>query len=90
MARQMVSHGHGQVNGRRVNIPSYLVQPGDRITLSTTAVQMPTVIEELGTRRPLPAWLTREDTSGRVVRLPSREDVELPIDEQLIVGFYSR
>ncbi|MBX5492999.1 MAG: 30S ribosomal protein S4 [Chloroflexi bacterium] len=90
MARQLVSHGHVRVNGRHVNIPSYAVRPGDTITLTDTALQIPTVTEELRSGRPVPAWLAREDTTGRVLRLPERSDVELPINEDLIVGFYSR
>jgi small subunit ribosomal protein S4 len=90
MARQLVSHGHVRVNGRRVNIPSYLVSPGEVITLSPTAAAMPTVVEELAARRPVPRWLERQDTTGRVLQLPSREDVDIPINEALIVAFYSR
>jgi small subunit ribosomal protein S4 len=90
MARQLVSHGHVAVDGRRVDIPSFLVEPGQTITLSETAAQIPTVIEELEARRPVPSWLERQDTTGRVLRLPERQDIELPIDENLIVQFYSR
>ncbi len=90
MARQLVSHGHVRVNGRRVNIPSYLVRPGEQIAISATAAAMPTVQEELGAHRPLPRWLDRDEAGGRVLALPTREDVELPIDEGRIVAFYSR
>src|SRR5207302_10170950 len=90
MARQMVNHRHVLVNGRKVNIPSYLVKPGEAIGLTETAVQMPTVIEEIGSNRGLPRWLERDETSGRVVQMPSREDVDLPINEDMIVEFYSR
>ncbi len=88
MARQLVSHGHVRVNGRRVNIPSYLVRPGEQIAISATAAAMPTVQEELGAHRPLPRWLDRDEAGGRVLALPTREDVELPIDEGRIVAFY--
>jgi small subunit ribosomal protein S4 len=90
MARQLVNHGHVRVDGRRVNIPSYLVRAGEAITLSTTAAEIPTVIEELGAHRPLPRWLGRDGFTARVVALPEREDVEMPIDEGKIVAFYSR
>lgn len=90
MARQMVSHRHVLVNGRKVNIPSYLVRPGESIGLTDTAAQMPTVIEEIGSNRALPRWLERDETSGRVAELPSREAVDLPINEDMIVEFYSR
>lgn len=90
MARQLVNHGHVLVNGRRVDIPSYLVNPGEDITLAETAAQIPSVIEEMEAGRPLPEWLAREGTTGRVVRQPERADVELPIEEDQIVAFYSR
>ena len=90
MARQMVSHGHILVNGGRVNIPSYQVKPGDTIAISSTAASMPTDIEELQSGRRLPTWLEREDTAGRVVDEPARENVDLPIDDNLIVAFYAR
>jgi small subunit ribosomal protein S4 len=90
MARQLVGHGHVQVNGRRVNIPSYLVRPGETIHLSETASQIPTVIEEIAMNRSIPNWLTRDGTGGRVQRFPERSDVELPINEDLILAFYAR
>jgi len=90
MARQMVSHGHIRVNDRKVDRPSYLVAAGDAIRLSETGAHMPGVIEELESGRPLPRWLERDGTTGRVVGLPSREDVDVPVDEALIVAFYSR
>jgi small subunit ribosomal protein S4 len=90
MARQLVSHGHVLVNGRRTNIPSYLVRPGDTIALTEAATKIPTVIEEMESGRPVPDWLERDGTTGRVVRLPDREDVELPITENLIVAYYAR
>jgi small subunit ribosomal protein S4 len=90
MARQLVNHGHVLVDGKRVDIPSYLVRAGQEISLSQTAHQMPDVQQEIETQRPLPAWLQREDDRGRVVTLPRREDISAPIDEDLIVTFYAR
>jgi small subunit ribosomal protein S4 len=90
MARQMVSHRHVLVNGHKVNIPSYLVRPGEAIRLTETGAQMPTVIEELGSNRPLPSWLQRDDGEARVLQLPARGDVDMPINEDMIVEFYSR
>jgi len=90
MARQLVSHRHVLVNGKKVNIPSYLVRPGESIGLTETAAQMPTVIEEVGSNRLLPSWLQHEETGGRVLQLPSRGDVDMPINEDMIVEFYSR
>jgi small subunit ribosomal protein S4 len=90
MARQLVSHRHVLVNGRKVNIPSYLVRPGETVALSGVAAEIPTVQEELEANRPLPEWLEREATAGRVQRLPERPDVDLPINESLILAFYAR
>jgi small subunit ribosomal protein S4 len=90
MARQLVGHGHVKVNGRRVNIPSYQVRPGEIVTLTDAAAQIPGVIEELEANRRVPEWLDRSGHSARVMRMPGREDVDLPINEELIVAFYAR
>jgi small subunit ribosomal protein S4 len=91
MARQLVSHGHVQVDGRRVTIPSLSVEPDRRIALTEAARRIPSVMEEAEGGRPLPAWLSREpDGSARVLRLPTREDVEIPADPGLILAYYSR
>lgn len=92
MARQLVSHGHVTVDGERVNIPSFLVGDGQAVALTEDAAKIPTVAEEMSASRPLPAWLEREAKSarGRIVRLPERSDIDLPIDERLIVSFYAR
>jgi small subunit ribosomal protein S4 len=93
-ARQIVRHGHIQVNGRKVNIPSYQVNAGDEIALRDTAKKM--IIVEQATQfaaaNPIPAWLevNYENLSGRVLSLPKRKDVALPINEQLIVELYSK
>lgn len=90
MARQLVTHRHVLVNGRAVNIPSYLVRAGEEIALRPRAAQIPEVEDEIASARPEPGWLQRDGARGRVVRLPEREDVEMPINEELIVEFYSR
>jgi small subunit ribosomal protein S4 len=90
MARQLVGHGHVKVNGRRVDIPSYLVRPGDTVELTPTAARTPTVVEELASGRLLPSWLERSGTVGQVAGLPSRDEIDLPIHEDLIVELYSR
>jgi small subunit ribosomal protein S4 len=90
MARQLVSHRHVLVNGRKVNIPSYLVNVGDVIALTETAAAIPTVSEELKAGRPVPAWLERQGTIGRVLRLPEAEDIDVPVDTERIIAFYSR
>ncbi|MDP8901297.1 MAG: 30S ribosomal protein S4 [Actinomycetota bacterium] len=90
MARQLVGHGHVLVNGRRVDIPSYLVQAGDAITLTPIVGRMPTVVEELASGRAVPDWLEVSGATGHVRGLPDRRAADAPIDESLIVGFYSR
>ena len=91
MARQLVGHGHVQVDGRRVDIPSFLVEPGQVVELTERAAQLPAVIDERRSSRPAPAWLEPHgERGGRVVRLPERAEIDVPVDEAQIVGFYSR
>jgi small subunit ribosomal protein S4 len=93
-ARQVVRHGHVQVNGRKVNIPSFQVNVGDEIAIREGAKKL--IIIEQGTQyaaqNPVPAWLEAnfEGMSGRILSLPGRKDVNLPINEQLIVELYSK
>ncbi|HZB87692.1 MAG TPA: 30S ribosomal protein S4 [Terracidiphilus sp.] len=93
-ARQIVRHGHIVVNGRKVNIPSFQVSVGDEIVLRDPAKKF--VIVEQATQyaasNPMPAWLEMnfETLSGRVLSLPKRKDVALPVNEQLIVELYSK
>lgn len=93
-ARQLVRHGHFQVNGRRVNIPSYLVRPGEVIQVKEDSKESPLlkeIIENLGTKT-VPAWLelSANDVSGKVMRYPTREEIDIPVQEHLIVELYSR
>ena len=93
-SRQIVRHGHIQVNGKKVNIPSYQVNAGDEIALRDNAKKM-TIVEQatqFAASNPIPAWLevNYENLSGRVLTLPKRKDVALPINEQLIVELYSK
>ena len=91
MARQLVSHGHVSVDGHRVDIPSFQVEPGEEIRLDATARQMPVVVEELSAGRPVPPWLERTDAGvGRVARLPERAEIDVPVDEARVVAYYSR
>lgn len=90
-ARQMVSHKHVLVNGKKVNIPSYQVKEGDTITLTATAMEIPVVKELLEVKDPqIPAWLQRKAAAGKIKRLPTIDDVPDPISTQDIVEFYSR
>ena len=93
-ARMQVTHGAFEVNGNKVDIPSYLVKAGDVITVKENKKDNATLkinIEETA-KRPVPAWLERDDKnlSGKVVRLAAREDIDLPIEEHLIVELYSK
>jgi small subunit ribosomal protein S4 len=93
-ARQVVRHGHVEVNGRKVNIPSYQVNAGDEIAVRAAAKKL-VIVEEAANyaaSNPVPAWLEAnfQNLSGRVLSLPKRKDVNLPINEQLIVELYSK
>jgi len=93
-ARQWVRHGHVQVNGRRVNIPSARVKPGDVVSVREKSRKIPQIVESLEAvaRRTVPTWLEldAENFSGTVKALPSREELTMPMQEQLIVELYSR
>jgi len=93
-ARQLVTHGHFTVNGRKVNIPSYLVSPGDVIELkpSSRNIQMIQESLEAVVRRGVPSWLEldKEQFRGKVLALPTREELTMPVREQLIVELYSK
>lgn len=92
-ARQLVRHGHVSVNGKRVTIPSYRCRQGDSISLSDKGRQMIVVRHNLDTLdRAVPAWLEADGDrmSVRVVSLPLREHVDVPVREQLIVELYSK
>lgn len=89
-ARQFVGHGHILVDGRRVNIPSYLVEPGQVIALDPDARKIPDVHDLLENPAYVPGWLARQDGTGQVVREPERSEIDHDINEQLIIEFYSR
>ena len=94
-ARQLVNHGHFTVNGRKVNIPSYLVKVGDVIEVkesSRQSVKFKRFVGEDAIIVNVPQWLSKEKNSlsGTVTKLPAREDIDLPIEEHLIVELYSK
>ena len=93
-ARQLVRHGHFKVNGRRVNIPSYLVRANDLVEVKEASRKVARITDSLGAvdRRGVPQWLelSKDAFQGRVKTNPAREDVTLPIREQLIVELYSK
>jgi small subunit ribosomal protein S4 len=93
-ARQLVRHGHFKINGRRVNIPSYLVRPNDLIEVGESSRKVARIVDSVGAveRRGVPQWLELEKDAfrGRVKALPARDNVTLPIREQLIIELYSK
>ena len=93
-ARQLVRHGHVAVNGRKVNIPSYEVNAGQEITIRENSKKLPILeqAKEFASHQTTPNWLEidRDNYKGRVVQLPKREDIQLPVNEQLIVELYSK
>jgi len=93
-ARQLVRHGHIEVNGRKVNIPSFQIGVGDEIKIRPNSTKL-TLVEssrEFASHQPAPTWLTIDpnNLSGKVLSLPKREDINLPVNEQLIVELYSK
>jgi small subunit ribosomal protein S4 len=93
-ARQLVRHGHVEVNGRKVNIPSYQVNVGDEIRVreGSKNLTLVEVARDFASHQNTPAWLQIDGAalSGKIVALPKREDVNLPVNEQLIVELYSK
>ena len=93
-ARQLVLHGHYTVNGKKVNIPSYLIKEGDVVAVSEKAKGtdfMKALIEANGAR-PVPQWLdlNRDALSAKIAHLPSRDEIDLEVEEHLIVELYSK
>ena len=90
LARQLVSHNHVLVGDRLVNVPSYQIRPGDTITLKPKAQTIPAVKARLdNTDLPIPVWLSRQGAVGQVVSLPTRDQIDTPANDQLIVEYYS-
>lgn len=91
-ARQLVVHGHFTVNGKKVDIPSYLVKPGDEIAVKSTDSPKFAAVVEANAAKPVPKWLEadKDKMSGKVLSLASREDIDLPVEEHLIIEYYSK
>ena len=93
-ARQIVRHGHVAVNGRKVNIPSFQVKVGDEIVVREGSRRIPILetAKEFAAHQTTPTWLEvdRDNYKGRVLSLPKREDINMPVNEQLIVELYSK
>lgn len=93
-ARQLVSHGHFDVNGKRCDVPSVLLKPGDVVSVHPTSRKLDyfkSVQESVGGNR-VPTWLSFDprDMSARVLELPTRDQIDQDLNEQLVVGYYSR
>ena len=93
-ARQLVNHGHFTVNGKRCNIPSAMVKPGDVVAVcqkSQASVKFKTLLEEYG-KKSVPQWIEKQADAfeGKIVALPAREDIDYEVSENLIVELYSR
>ena len=92
--RQLVGHGHFEVNGKRVDIASYLLKAGDVVSIcekSRGSEKLKAVVEA-NSARPVPQWIdvNRDQLTAKVIALPTRDQIEAPVDEQLIVEFYSK
>jgi small subunit ribosomal protein S4 len=90
MARQIVSHGHVAVNGKKLNIPSYSVKIDDVISLSPTMQKNKVVLETNEEQEGVLPFLNKKGLSGKLVRMPKTEDLQVPFDLQLIIEYYSR
>ncbi len=93
-ARQLISHGHILVNGKKVNLPSYAVKEGDLIEVKESSKNIPEIVDSLSRseHRGIPAWVEVDGVTlkGKVLRIPSRDEIQLPVQEQLIVELYSK
>lgn len=93
-ARQFVRHGHLTVNGRKVNIPSYLVKKGDEISIRQKSTKNPFILSSLEevAGRGVPSWLNLDKAGlkGQIVELPRRDEIAIPIEESLVVELYSK
>lgn len=92
--RQLVTHGHFLVNGKRVDIPSYLLKAGDVVSIKEKSLDSEKfkAVIETNSGRPVPTWLDRDSDAhtGKVINLPERDQIEAPVEEHLIVEFYSK
>lgn len=89
-ARQLVSHGHIRVNNEKINIPSYQVKADDVISLADKSQKNPLVLQAMEANKDTVAYVKREGASGKLLRVPKKDDIEVPFDTQLIIEYYSR
>jgi small subunit ribosomal protein S4 len=91
VARQLINHGHISVDGKRVNVASYRVRPGQTVQLRDSGMKIAAVKKHLAEKKKdIPDWLKRKAVVGQMLRLPEREEIGADVNEQLIVEFYSR
>ncbi|MFZ2202235.1 MAG: 30S ribosomal protein S4 [Microgenomates group bacterium] len=90
LARQLVTHGNVLVNGKKIDVPSYGVKPGQVVAVSPRGAKINYVIEALKAENKLPDWLSRKDVIGKMERYPGRDEMPSDIKENLIIEFYSR
>lgn len=90
MSRQFVSHGHILVNGKKVTIPSYQVRVDEVVSLSPKMQKNPKVLEILKEKEEVLPFLKKQGIAGKLVRMPKKEDLQVPFDLQLIIEYYSR
>jgi small subunit ribosomal protein S4 len=93
-ARQLIGHGHVLVNGREVNLPSFAVKGGDEVEIKQSSREMPEIVDSMAKseHRGIPAWVEVDAANfrGKVLHIPSRDEMQLPVQEQLIVELYSK
>jgi small subunit ribosomal protein S4 len=93
-ARQLIGHGHVLVNGREVNLPSFAVKGGDEVEIKQSSREMPEILDSMAKseHRGIPAWVEVDAANfrGKVLHIPSRDEMQLPVQEQLIVELYSK
>lgn len=90
LARQLVTHGNVLIDGKKIDVPSYSVRPGQTISISPRGAKINFVVEALKSETAAPSWLSRKAVVGKLERLPSREEIGGDIKENLIIEFYSR
>lgn len=93
-ARQIIGHGHIFVNGKKVNLPSYSIREGDLVEIKESSRDMPEIVDSLSKseHRGIPGWVEVDAANfrGKVIHIPSRDEIQLPVQEQLIVELYSK
>ena len=89
-ARQLVTHGHFTVNGKAVNIPSYLVKAGDKVAVKTSDCEKIKLVIEANSARPKPVWMDANEMTATINHLPERSEIDFEIEEHFIVELYSK